>query len=57
MTKLKQKEKKDKKRIKCPCCNRDKKIYLCYYRNGKYFINKSHWMKYKKKEEDKNESK
>jgi len=54
MTKLLQKDKKAKRRIKCECCNKDKKRNLSYYRNGKYFINKKHWLKYKKEQENKN---
>ncbi len=58
MTKLLQKDKKAKRRIKCACeqkgCNKDKKKNLSYYRNGKYFINKKHWLNYKKEQEKNN---
>lgn len=58
MTKLKQKEKKAKRRIKCECggkdCNKDKKRNLSYYRNGKYFINKHHYIKYRNELEKEN---
>ncbi len=56
MNKLKQNDKKAKRRIKCECCNKDKKRNISYYRNGKYFINKTHWIKYKIKQEKKNVS-
>lgn len=33
----------------CPFCNKEIKRGLGYYRNGKYYCNKSHYKKYKEK--------
>ena len=40
---------KEKKRARCSCgCNADIKKGLSYYRDGRYYKNKNHWLKMKR---------
>lgn len=51
-------ESKKQRRTHCSGCTKsDLKKRDAYYRDGKYYCNKSHWRRMKKAEDEKNEKK